>query len=153
MFHYLWIKKYEDAALLFDKVYQLDSKFIDALRFKGRSLAALNRHKAALYYFELVLKTNPNDIVILFLKASSLVALNMLTEALTNYEQILRIQPKNSVAAEKKKALQDNLSNQKLQKGKKFSKLKKLSRRKMNPKPYHPKFTFKKIKRSLIRYI
>jgi len=44
-------KKYEGAAKVFDQVYQLDSSFIDAVRFKGRSLAALNRHQAALYYF------------------------------------------------------------------------------------------------------
>jgi len=112
-------KKYEDAAALFDKLYKLDPNFTDAIRFKGRSLAALNRHKAALYYFEQVLNTASNDMVILFLKASSLIALNMPSEALVCYEKILRIQPENFAAAERKESLQKILSKHGL-KGKKF---------------------------------
>ena len=103
-------KKYEDAAKIFDRVYKIDSNFIDAIRFKGRSLAAINRHKAALYYFDIVLNTNPKDIVVLFLTASSLLALEQTFEALECYDKILKLQPGNSMAAEKKAALNDILS-------------------------------------------
>jgi len=102
-------KKYEDAAKIFDRIYQMDPNFIDAVRFKGRSLAALNRHQAAVYYFDHVLNSNPNDIVVLFLMANSLLALNRPSEALECYEKIIRIQPENRVAAEKKASLQNSL--------------------------------------------
>ena len=102
-------KKFEDAAKIFDQIYELDSNFIDAVRFKGRSLAAMNRHKAALYYLDRVLNTNPNDIVVLFLKASSLLAQKRPHEAIECYDKIIRIQPENRVATEKKAALENSL--------------------------------------------
>jgi len=105
--------KYEDAAALFDEIHQLDPSHIDAIRFKGRSLAALNRHKAALFYFEQVLKNSPQDIVILFLKASSLIALDMPSEALECYDEILRLKPGNKVALEKRDELINILSKYK----------------------------------------
>jgi len=101
-------KKFREAAKRFDKIIKLNPDFIDAIRFKGRALAALNRHKAALYYFDKVLQKDPNDIVVLFLKANSLVSLGRSEDAIGCYDKILRIQPDNKMAIKKLDQLRTN---------------------------------------------
>ena len=101
-------KKFEEAAKVFDHAYALDSNLVDAIRFKGRSLASLNRHQAAIYYFDKVLTQNPNDMVVLFLKANSLTETGKTDEAIACYGRILQIQPDNQVAKNKKSALMNS---------------------------------------------
>jgi len=103
-------KKYEDAAKTFDEVIILKPGFIDAIRFKGRSLGALNRHKAAVFYFDKVLETSHGDIVVLFLKAGSLISLEDPHGAITCYDQILKLQPENKVALKKRSEIKKNTS-------------------------------------------
>jgi len=103
----LWIK-YEEAAKKFDEVITLEPGFIDAIRFKGRSLGALNRHKAAVFYFNQVLESSHDDVVVLFLKANSLVSLEDPEGAIACYDQILKLQPENEVAHKKRKEIQKN---------------------------------------------
>ena len=103
-------KKFEDAAKVFDQVTKLDPKFIDAIRFKGRALSSLNRHKAALFYFDQVLQTTSDDIVVLFLKAHSLFALDNVDESIECYDKILALQPENKVALKKRNEIKQNLS-------------------------------------------
>jgi len=101
-------KKYEEAAKTFDEVTKLEPGFIDAVRFKGRSLGALNRHQAAVFYFNKVLESSHDDIVVLFLKANSLISLGDSKGAIACYDQILKLQPKNEVAHKKRKEIQKN---------------------------------------------
>ena len=115
-------KKYEDAAKTFDKVTELQPGFIDAIRFKGRSLAALNRHKPAVFYFNKVLESSADDIVVLFLKANSLIALKNPTGASECYDQILKLQPENEVALKKRKEIQQNISRGRFTMPKRFKK-------------------------------
>ncbi|HUU88502.1 MAG TPA: caspase family protein [Candidatus Glassbacteria bacterium] len=103
-------KKYEEAARTFDEVTALEPEFIDAVRFKGRSLGALNRHKAAVFYFNKVLESSHDDIVVLFLKANSLASLEDPQEAIACYDQILKLQPENEVALKKRNEIQKNKS-------------------------------------------
>jgi hypothetical protein len=103
-------KKYEDAAKTFDKVTKLEPGFIDAIRFKGRSLAALNRHQAAVFYFNKVLESSTDDIVVLFLKANSLLSLDDSVGAVACYDQILKLQSENEVALKKRNEVQKNIS-------------------------------------------
>lgn len=101
-------KDFEKATKIFDQIYRYDSKRIDALKFKGRSLAALNRHQPAVYYFNQVLSSDPNDVVVLFLKAHSLVQQNNVSEAIRCYDQILQLEPNNQMAKKQKSDLQRN---------------------------------------------
>jgi len=101
-------KKYEEATKKFDEVITLEPGFIDAIRFKGRSLGALNRHKAAVFYFNQVLESSHDDMVVLFLKANSLVSLEDPEGAIACYDQILKLQPENEVAHKKRKEIQKN---------------------------------------------
>ncbi|EGG42061.1 caspase domain-containing uncharacterized protein [Candidatus Nitrosarchaeum limnium SFB1] len=100
--------KFEDAAQSFDKVTKLNPDFVDAIRFKGRSLAALNRHKAAIFYFDKALQKIPNDIIVLFLKANSHFMLNEFENSIDCYDNILKIQPNNKVAIQKLNDLKKN---------------------------------------------
>ncbi len=102
-------KRYEEAAKTFDGVTKLEPGFIDAIRFKGRSLGALNRHKAAVFYFNKVLESSSDDIVVLFLKANSLIALEDHDGATQCYDQILKLQPKNEVALKKRNEAQKRI--------------------------------------------
>jgi len=115
-------KKYEDAAKTFDKVTELQPGFIDAIRFKGRSLAALNRHQAAVFYFNKVLESSSEDIVVLFLKANSLLSLDDPAGAVANYDQILKVQPENEVARNKRNEIQKNTSRRRIGMPKRFRK-------------------------------
>jgi tetratricopeptide (TPR) repeat protein len=100
--------KFEEAAQSFDKVMKLDPDFVDAIRFKGRSLAALNRHKAAIFYFDKALQKNPDDIIVLFLKANSHFMLDEFENAIDCYDNILKIQPDNKMAIQKLNDLKKN---------------------------------------------
>ena len=115
-------KKYEDAAKTFDKVVTLEPGFIDAIRFKGRSLAALNRHQAAVFYFNKVLQSSSDDIVVLFLKANSLLSLGDNGGAVTCYDQILKIQPENDGALKKRDEILDDTSGSRFGLRKRFRK-------------------------------
>jgi tetratricopeptide (TPR) repeat protein len=106
-------KKYEEAAKAFDEVIKLEPGFIDATRFKGRSLAALDRHKAAIFYFNKVLESTSDDIVVLFLKANSLVSVDDPVGAISCYNKILKIQPENEIALKKRTEIQRNLNRDK----------------------------------------
>jgi len=99
-------KKYEDAAKAFDEVTKLKPEFIDAIRFKGRSLSALNRHQAAVFYFNKVLESSPDDIIVFFLKANSLISLGQPIAAMACYYKILKIQPNNEVALRKRNEIE-----------------------------------------------
>lgn len=107
---YFMDKRFEDAAKVFDQVTKLDSTFVDAIRFKGRSLASLNRHKAAIFYFDQALQSSPNDIVVLFLKAHSLFALGDVDGSVECYDKILVLQPENIVAIKKRDEIKKNSS-------------------------------------------
>ena len=113
-------KKYEDAAKKFDQVTKLESGFTDAIRFKGRSLAALNRHQAALFYFDKVLQSSSDDIVVLFLKSQSLLSLGDSDGAVVCYDQILKLQPENDVALKKKNEIQESTSRRRFKLRKPF---------------------------------
>ena len=103
-------KKFEDAAKTFDQVTKLDPTFIDAIRFKGRALASLSRHQAAIFYFDQVLLSTSEDVVVLFLKAHSLFALDKIDESIECYDKILVLQPENKVALKKRNEIKQKVS-------------------------------------------
>src|SRR5215831_8359714 len=87
-------KEYDKAIECYDKILEIDSKYIDAWYNKGLSFDNLEKYYEAIECYDKILEIDPKDAGTWDRKASSLGFLGKHNEAIECYDKVLEIDPK-----------------------------------------------------------